>query len=48
MTKMESVQGKNKSTAYLQGCPVQGAVRFNGMVILLLYLTANWAALTLS
>lgn len=26
MTKMESVEGKNKSAAYLQGCSVQGAI----------------------
>lgn len=39
MTKMESVEGKNKSTAYLQGCSVQGAIRFNSMTILLWFLT---------
>lgn len=27
MTKMESVEGKHKSTAYLQGCSVQGAIK---------------------
>lgn len=47
MTKMESVQGKNKSTAYLQDCSVQEGVRFNSVVILMLYLTLNRAALTL-
>lgn len=39
MTKMESVEGKNRSTAYLQGCSVQGAIRFNSMKILLWFLT---------